>query len=121
MAQAQLKPRVEKDRFTADGVRMFNVTKEHGTVYYDAAYGDCPTRFVQLYEGRETSYAADGTPVGYTPGKPLPQPVDVVEAENEALRKRIRDLEESSAKTNVMLEKLLAASEKQPPLGLTKK
>lgn len=53
-------PKVEQDRYTEDGVRMFNPTKPHGTIYADG-----------FHEGRYTqagvNYRADGLPVGYTP------------------------------------------------------
>jgi hypothetical protein len=106
MAQVQKKAKVVPDRFLPDGTRLFNPTKPHGVVYYDAAYGECPTRFVQELDGREVHYAADGRPVGYEPGKPLPPPVDEVQAENESLKSRIKDLEGQNTRILALLEKL---------------
>ena len=114
MAAPQKKAKIEKDRYTPDGVRLFNPSKEHGVVYYDAAYGDCPTKFIQEFEGREVQYKGDGTPTNYVPGQPLPQPVDAVEAENTALKARIADLEAQSARTNALLERLSAQLDKAP-------
>src|SRR5277367_1793418 len=105
MPQAQKKPRIERDQFTDDGVRMFNPSKEHGTVYAD---GSMETKFIQEYDGREVHYRGDGTPVGYTPGQPLPQPVDVVEEENKALKSRIAELEASQKRTLEILARLEA-------------
>jgi hypothetical protein len=106
MAQAQKKPSVQRDQFTPDGVRLFNPSKEHGTVYAD---GYCETKFIQEHEGRPINYRGDGTPVGYTPGQPLPPPVDVVEEENKALKSRIAELEAQQKKTLEILMRLEAA------------
>src|SRR5271163_2675508 len=106
MAQALKKARIERDRFTDDGVRLFNPTKDHGTVYAD---GFMEVKFIQEYEGREVHYRGDGTPVGYTPGQPLPAPVDVVEEENKALKSRIAELEASQKRTLEILARLEAA------------
>lgn len=112
MAQAQKKPKIERDRFTPDGVRLFNASKEHGVVYCD---GYMEVKYIQEYEGREMHYRGDGAPVGYKEGVPLPKHADELLTENEQLHARIRDLEDSQKKTNELLARLSAQlDEKQP-------
>lgn len=105
MAQAQKKSKIQRDQFTNDGVRLFNPSKEHGTVYCD---GFIETKYIQEYEGREIHYRGDGTPVGYKLGEPLPKFIDEIEQENRELKDRIRDLEDSQKKTNELLARLSA-------------
>lgn len=116
MAQALKKPRIDRDQFTADGVRLFNPSKEHGVVYAD---GFVEVKYIQSYEGREVHYRGDGTPVGYTPGQPLPAPVDVVEEENKALKSRIAELEASQKRTLEILARLEAAQNAAAPAPKT--
>lgn len=108
MAQALKKTKIEKDRFTPDGVRLFNATKEHGVVYAD---GFTEVKYIQMYEERELHYRGDGTPVGYRAGEPLPKHQDELLDENEKLQARIRDLEDSQKKTNDLMTRLLAQLE----------
>lgn len=105
MAQAQKKTKIERDRFTNDGVRMFNATKEHGVVYCD---GFMEVKYIQEYEGHEIHYRGDGAPVGYEFGVPLPKRADELLDENQQLQARIRDLEDSQKKTNELLARLSA-------------
>ena len=112
MAQALKKPKIEKDRFTADGVRLFNASKEHGVVYCD---GYLETKYIQEYEGREVHYRGDGAPVGYKEGEPLPPAIDEVQAENDALKKRISDLEAAQNETLAILRELKAGASKAAP------
>lgn len=102
MAQALKKPKSERDRFTPDGVRLFNPSLEHGVVYAD---GYIETKFIQEYDGVETHYRGDGTPVGYVEGVPMPPPVDEVQAENKALKDRIAALEASLARIEALVPK----------------
>lgn len=104
MAAAAKKPKIERDEFTPDGVRMFNASKPHGVVYCD---GFIEVKFIQEYEGRELHYRGDRLPVGYVEGQPLPPAPEEISAENVALKNRIKDLEDSQRKTNELLEKLL--------------
>ena len=108
MAQAAKKPKIERDRFTEDGVRLFNASKEHGVVYCD---GFLEIKYIQEYEGHEVQYRGDGAPVGYQLGVPLPKRPDELLDENQQLQARIRDLEESQKKTNELLAKLSAQLE----------
>lgn len=105
MAQAQKKVKIERDRLTPDGVRLFNASKEHGVVYCD---GYMEVKYIQEYEGREIHYRGDGAPVGYQEGVPLPKHADELLTENEQLHARIKDLEDSQRKTNELLAKLSA-------------
>jgi hypothetical protein len=111
MSLAQKKVRIEKDRITQDGVRLFNPTKPHGVVYSD---GFIEVKYIQEFEGREVHYRGDGTPVGYKLGAPLPPAYDEVLDENQALKQRIADLEASSLRTQELLERLLAQKEATP-------
>lgn len=115
MAQVVKKPKIEKDRFTTDGVRLFNPSLPHGTVYSD---GFIETKFIQEFEGRPVDYRGDGTPVGYKQGKPLPPTIDEVETENQALKDRIAQLEAGQARMVALLEKLNAGS--TAPVAATK-
>ena len=108
MATALKKTKIQRDLFTTDGVRLFNPTKEHGTVYAD---GFIEVKFIQEYEGREIHYRGDGTPVGYKQGSPLPKHVDELLTENEQLQAKVRDLESAQARTNALLEQLMAKIE----------
>jgi hypothetical protein len=114
MAATAKKPKIERDRFTADGVRLFNISKEHGVVYCD---GFMEVKYIQEYEGREIHYKGDGTPVGYVSGQPLPKFIDEVEQENLELKQRIKDLEDSQKKTNELLARLSAQLEAKPPVS----
>lgn len=105
MAQAQKKVKIERDRFTPDGVRLFNATKEHGVVYCD---GYMEVKYIQEYEGREIHYRGDGAPIGYKEGVPLPKHADELLTENQELQARIKDLEDSQKKTNELLARLSA-------------
>jgi hypothetical protein len=111
MAQAAKKPKIERDRFTDDGVRLFNATKEHGVVYCD---GFMEVKYIQEYEGHEVHYRGDGAPVGYEYGVPLPKRADELLDENQQLQARIRDLEESQKKTNELLARLSAQLDAKP-------
>lgn len=108
MAAAAKKIKIERDRFTDDGVRLFNATKEHGTVYCD---GYIEVKYIQEYEGHEVHYRGDGAPVGYEKGVPLPKRADELLDENQQLQARIKDLETSQAKTNELLARLSAQLE----------
>lgn len=88
MAMAQKKPKVEKDRFSPDGVRLFNPTLPHGTVYSD---GFIEAKFIQEYEGEELQYRGDGLPVGSSRARV--SNADEALAENEMLRQRLAELE----------------------------
>lgn len=113
MATAQKKVKIERDRFTDDGVRLFNPTKPHGVVYSD---GFIEVKFIQEYEGHEVHYKGDGAPVGYQHGVPMPPSADELIEENSVLNARIRDLEDSQKKTNELLERLMAKlGEKEAP------
>lgn len=114
MAQAQAKAKIEKDRFGADGVRLFNPSKPHGVVYSD---GYIETKFIQEHEGREVHYRGDGLPVGHTPGKPLPLPVDVIEAENETLKRQVAELTAANAQTQELLRQIQAQLGSQKEAG----
>lgn len=111
MALVAKKIRIEKDRVTNDGVRLFNPTKPHGTVYSD---GFIEVKYIQEHEGREVHYRGDGTPVGYVLGEPLPPAYEDVLDENASLKARIADLEASSKRTHELLERLLAQKEAAP-------
>jgi hypothetical protein len=108
MANALKKIKIERDRFTEDGVRMFNPSKEHGTVYAD---GFIEVKYIQEYEGREIHYRGDGTPVGYKMGTPLPKHADELLTENEQLQNKVKDLESAQARTNELLARLMAKLE----------
>ena len=99
------KIKIERDRFTDDGVRLFNATRPHGVVYSD---GFVEVKFIQEYEGREMHYKGDGAPVGYKYGVPLPKHADELLEENQVLQNRIRDLESAQQKTNELLAQLMA-------------
>lgn len=103
MASALKKQKIERDRFTEDGVRLFNATKEHGVIYCD---GFMEAKYVQEFEGEVVMYKGDGAPVGYQKGVPMPRKADELLTENEALQARIRDLEDSQKRTNELLAKL---------------
>lgn len=110
---AQKKPKIERDRFTEDGVRLFNQSKEHGVIYCD---GFMEAKYVQEFEGEAVMYRGDGAPVGYEKGVPMPKKADELLTENEALQARIRDLEDSQKRTNELLAKLsLQLEAKEPP------
>lgn len=111
MAAPAKKPKIERDRFTDDGVRLFNASKEHGVVYCD---GFLEIKYIQEYEGHEVHYRGDGAPVGYQLGVPLPKRADELLDENQQLQARIRDLEESQKKTNELLAKLSAQLDAKP-------
>jgi hypothetical protein len=104
------KIKIERDRFTDDGVRLFNPTKPHGVVYAD---GFIEVKFIQEYEGREVHYKGDHAPVGYKHGVPLPKHADELLEENVILQNRIKDLEDSQKRTNELLERLMAQLEKK--------
>lgn len=87
IAQAQKKVVVQPDR-VVNGVRHFNPTKPHGTVYADGFY---EAKHVQEYEGKEVYYRGDGTPIGGTPEDPTPE-TDLAR-ENADLRRRVAELE----------------------------
>jgi hypothetical protein len=112
MAAAQKKPKIERDRFTEDGVRLFNPTKEHGVVYAD---GYMEVKYIQEYEGEERHYKGDHAPVGYTKGVPMPKSAPELLNENEQLQARIRDLEDSQKRTNELLAKLSLQLEARAP------
>lgn len=103
MAQAQKKVKIERDRFTDDGVRLFNASKEHGVVYCD---GYMEVKYIQEYEGEERHYRGDGAPVGYEKGVPMPKSAPELLDENQQLQARIKDLEDSQRRTNELLAKL---------------
>jgi hypothetical protein len=111
MAQAQKKPKIERDRFAEDGVRLFNASKEHGVVYCD---GYMEVKYIQEYEGRETHYRGDGFPVGYKAGEPLPKHADELLDENRLLHDRIAELEASQKRTNELLARLSAQLDAKP-------
>lgn len=110
MANALKKTKIDRDRFTDDGVRLFNPTKEHGTVYSD---GFIEVKFIQEYEGRGIHYRGDGTPVGYKAGAPLPKHADELLTENEQLQNKVKDLESAQARTNELLARLMAKLEER--------
>lgn len=103
MAQAQKKPKIERDQFTEDGVRLFNPSKDHGVVYSD---GYTEVKFIQEYEGEEVHYQGNRSPIGYHKGVPMPKSAPELLSENEQLQARIRDLEDSQRRTNELLAKL---------------
>lgn len=105
MAAPAKKTKIERDRLTEDGVRLFNASKEHGVVYCD---GYMEVKYIQEYEGHEVHYRGDGAPVGYQFGVPLPKRADELLDENQQLQARIRDLEDSQRRTNELLAKLSA-------------
>jgi hypothetical protein len=111
MANALKKSKIERDRFAEDGVRLFNPSKDHGTVYAD---GFIEVKFIQEYEGEAVHYRGDGTPVGYVAGQPLPKGKNELLTENEALQAKVRDLESAQAKTNALLERLMAKLDEKP-------
>lgn len=117
MAATAKKPKIERDRFTEDGVRLFNASKEHGVVYCD---GFLEVKYIQEYEGHEVHYKGDGAPVGYQKGVPMPKHADELLSENEQLHARIRDLEDSQRKTNELLERLSAQLGLKAPAAETK-
>lgn len=104
MAAALKVKKIERDRFTDDGVRLFNASKPHGVVYADGYF---ETKYIQEYEGREVHYKGDGAPVGYQHGVPMPPSADELIEENTVLNARIRDLEDSQKRTNELLERLM--------------
>lgn len=110
MANALKKPKIERDRFAEDGVRLFNPSKDHGTVYAD---GFIEVKFIQEYEGEALHYRGDGTPVGYSPGKPLPKGKNELLTENEQLQAKVKDLESAQDKTNELLARLMAKLEEK--------
>ena len=55
------KKKVEADRFTAEGVRLFNRTKPHGVIYSDGT----PLDLIGAFEQEGVRYRADGYPIGY--------------------------------------------------------
>lgn len=112
MAAPAKKPKIERDRLTEDGVRLFNASKEHGVVYCD---GYMEVKYIQEYEGHEVHYRGDGAPVGYQFGVPLPKRADELLDENQQLQARIRDLEDSQRRTNELLAKLSAQLEAKAP------
>jgi len=114
MAQTAKKQKIERDRFTEDGVRLFNPSKEHGVVYAD---GYLEVKYIQEYEGEEKHYRGDGAPVGYTKGVPMPKSAPELLTENEQLQARIKDLEDSQRRTNELLAKLSAQLEAKPTLA----
>jgi hypothetical protein len=115
MAAALKKIKIERERFTDDGVRLFNPSLPHGVVYCD---GFTEVKFIQEYEGRETHYKGDGAPVGYQKGVPMPPSADELLEENTALNARIRDLEDSQKRTNELLERLMKQlGDKAPAAG----
>lgn len=116
MPQAAKKTKIERDRFTADGVRLFNATREHGTVYSD---GFIAVKYIQEYEGREVHYQGDGTPVGYKMGEPLPKHADELLTENEQLQAKVKDLEAAQSRTNELLARLMAKLEEKDPKPAT--
>lgn len=118
MAQAQKKLKIERDRFTTDGVRLFNQSKEHGVVYCD---GYMEVKYIQEYEGAEIHYRGDGAPVGYQEGVPLPKRADELLDENQQLQARIKDLEDSQRKTNELLERLSAQLGEKAPAPATER
>lgn len=103
MAQAQKKPKIDKDELAEDGVRMFNPSKPHGTVYCD---GFTEVKYIQEYEGREVHYRGDRMPVGWKMGQPLPKHAEELLDENAKLQARIVELEASQKRTNELLERL---------------
>jgi hypothetical protein len=105
ISTAQKKPKVEKDQFTEEGVRWFNASKPHGTIYAD---GYSEAKFLQEYQGEAILYRGDGSPVGYEKGKPMPKAREELLDENAQLQNRIRDLEESQKTTNALLARLSA-------------
>lgn len=110
---AQKKPKIERDRFTEDGVRLFNASKEHGVIYCD---GFLEAKYIQEFEGEAVMYRGDGAPIGYTKGVPMPKKADELLSENEALQARIKDLESAQQKTNELLARLSAQLDaKEPP------
>lgn len=111
MAQAQKKPKIERDQFTEDGVRMFNRSKEHGVIYCD---GFMEGKYIQDYEGEAVIYRGDGAPVGYRQGVAMPKKTAELLTENEALQARIRDLEDSQRRTNELLARLSAQLDTKP-------
>ena len=60
---------INDDNFLADGTRLFNPTKPHGTVYSDG-YSDA--RFSQ----NGVLYRGDGKPVGYEEIDAAPTPLN---------------------------------------------
>src|SRR5260221_941658 len=104
MAAAAKKLKIERDRFTDDGVRLFNPSKPHGVVYADGYF---ETKYIQEYEGREVHYKGDHAPIGYQFGVPMPPSADELIEENSALNARIRDLEDSNKGTQDLLERLM--------------
>lgn len=105
MAAAAKKDKIERDRFTDDGVRLFNPSKPHGVIYCD---GFMEAKYIQEYEGQAVQYKGDGAPVGYQKGVPMPKGASELLTENEALQARIKDLETAQATTNALLQKLTA-------------
>ena len=57
--------RITDDEYTADGTRLFNASKPHGTVY---ANGPLPAKWVQ--DG--VLYGADRRPIGAVPALTTP-------------------------------------------------
>ena len=112
MASAVKKIKIERDRFTEDGVRLCNLTKPHGVVYADGYF---ETKYIQEYEGHEVHYKGDLAPVGYQKGVPMPPSADELLEENTALNARIRDLEDSQKRTNELLERLMKQLESKAP------
>lgn len=105
MPQLAKKPKIERDRFTEDGVRLFNPSLPHGVVYCD---GYIEVKYIQAFEGREVQYRGDHAPIGYTKGVPLPKHADELLEENVSLQNRIHELEAAQSRTNALLERLSA-------------
>lgn len=98
MNQKVVKQLVTPDRSVA-GVRMFNPSKPHGTVYADGFF---EAKYVQEYNGTEVYYRGDHTPIGADPGKVVPH-ADLarenasLKESNEALLARLEALEKQLA------------------------
>lgn len=90
MAQALKRKPLENPDTIINGVRQFNPSKPHGTVYAD---GFCETRYVQEFNGQEVSYRGDGTPIGTGPIEVIPA-ADLAR-ENAELKERLAVLEAS--------------------------
>jgi hypothetical protein len=108
IATAQKKPKIERDRFTDEGVRWFNESKPHGIIYAD---GFSEAKYVQEYQGEIILYRGDGSPVGYEAGKPMPKAREELLDENAQLQARVRELEESQKQTNALLARISAQLE----------
>jgi hypothetical protein len=93
MNQTKVKQLTTPDR-VLEGVRMFNPSKPHGTVYADGFF---EAKYVQEFEGREVYYRGDGTPIGENPGKVIPA-VDLAR-ENADLKRQLEELRSKSAQS----------------------